>query len=307
MKTAALFPGQGAQYSGMGKWLYDSFSIAKELFEEASECLKFDVAKLCFQGSKEELSQTELTQPIVLTVGMAAFKVMQKEKGVSFSYGAGHSLGEYTALTAAGSLKFSDAVNLVHLRGRYMQEAVAQERGAMIVVNGLDIGEVEEVCKDLWKEQIVVEISNYNSPYQIVIAGEKNAIIKARERLEKKKATIVPLKVSAPFHCSLMKPAADKMKQALEQISFLPLEFPVISNVTGCPYFSEQHIKESLFVQMVRTVEWRKSMQFLYLNGVKTIVDFGPGQVVKNLMNRNYTGVQAFSIEEDWAKLSRIC
>lgn len=307
MKVAALFPGQGAQYVGMGRWLYDTFPLAKNVFEEASEFLKMDIAELCFNGTQDELSRTEITQPLVLTAGVAAAEVIKSETGIKFAYGVGHSLGEYTALTAAGSLRLQDAVVLVHLRGKYMQEAVAEGNGGMSVINGLDEGEVEAVCMELRREGKQIEISNYNSPYQIVISGERKAVEDAGRIFAEKKATVIPLKVSAPFHCSLMEPAANKMEQALKKVEFQQLKFPVIANVTGVPYFNQQHIKESLVAQMTKAVEWRKSMQFLYLNGVDVAIDMGPGNVVKNLLTRNYAGIRSLSLEKQWLELGELC
>ena len=303
MKIAALFPGQGAQYVGMGKQLYETYSVVKDVFHEASDCLGMNVQDLCFNGSQELLKKTEITQPVVLTVGVAAAKVLQSEYGIDFTYGAGHSLGEYTALTAANAIKFQDAVKLVHLRGKYMQEAVAEGTGAMSVVNGLSVEEIEEVCEDLQYQQLNVEISNYNSPYQTVISGLEQAVSEAEKLLVKKQGKVIRLKVSAPFHSSLMEPAADKMKVAFDCIKIEKPKFMIVSNVTGVPYMNENHIKDSLVAQMTRAVEWRKSMEFLYLNDVDLGIDMGPQRVVKGLLTRNYAGMKALSMEDDFEEI----
>lgn len=305
MNIAVLFPGQGVQQKGMEKWLLDNFETARRVFEEASDYLNMDIRRICSEGG-ENLNKTEITQPVVLTASVAAARAVSEELGLQFCYGAGHSLGEYSALTVAGGLEFKDALQLVSIRGKLMQEAVTSEPGAMSVINGCDYGTVEGILKEMQYKQLQVEISNYNSPYQIVISGLEKDVAQIEERLREFDVKIIRLKVSAPFHCSIMRPAAEKMNEVLRNINLQPLKFPVISNVTGVPYHNMAHIKECLVAQMTRCVEWRKSMQFLYTSGVDMVIDAGPGEVVRNLMTRNCTNLPAFSLEKDWDKLLHI-
>lgn len=298
-KVAFLYPGQGSQYIGMGKWLYDNYIEAREVFEQASDALKFDLCELCFRGSKEELSKTQNTQPAVLAVGIAATKVLQKEFPIEPAFLAGHSLGEYTALTVAGALDFEDAIKLVRLRGKLMQEAVNGETGVMSAINGVESELVQAVCKEISGDTSVVEVSNYNSNEQIVIAGHREAVERVEEKLGRYGARVIRLKVSAPFHCSLMKPAADKMEEALSQIHYKKLNYPVISNVTAVPYVNETNMKKLLLAQMTRAVEWSKTMHFIYSNNIDLVIDLGPGEVVKNLWKRNYSNIKSFSFEKN--------
>lgn len=302
MNIATLFPGQGAQYEGMGKWLCDNFELARRTFEQASDCIGMDVSQICLTGG-ENLIQTSITQPAVLTVSVAAAKIVMEELGYSFRYGAGHSLGEYSALTVAGGLEFSDALKLVRLRGQYMQEAIGDRKGAMCVVHGYDREKLKEIMYDMKEDDMKVEISNYNSPYQIVVSGLQEDIEKFTKKMELLHISTIRLKVTTPFHCSLMKPAKEKMAEALKDITIHPLKFPVLSNVTGVPYYNINHIRECLEEQITRPVEWRKCMQFLYAGEIDAVMDMGPGEVLKNLMRRNFSGIQSLSVERDWDTL----
>lgn len=298
-KTALLFPGQGVQYVGMGKQIYESFSKAKGVFEEASDCCGFDVAKLCFEGNQEILGQTENTQPLVLTVGYAAARIVVEELGYKPIMAAGHSLGEFTALTSAGGIKFRDAVKLVKIRGRLMQEAVSAGTGAMSAVVGLEPYMVKQICEKITKEGFIVEVSNYNSPTQTVISGHQEAVAAAEESFLKLHAKTIRLSVSAPFHCSLMRPAVSRLEKELSKIQFYPLEFPVVSNVTGAPYRDEQKIKEMLVLQLTHPVEWTKTIRFMYLNGISDFIDVGPGDTAKNLAKANIHGIKTVSFDKE--------
>lgn len=299
METSAmLFPGQGAQYVGMGKWLYESYSKVKEIYIEASDYLQYDVIKLCFEGSKEKLDRTEYTQPALLVTEFATAKILIDELGYIPQFLAGHSLGEYAALALAGGITFREAILLVQLRGKLMQESVVNGMGAMSAIIGLEPYTVNTICEDMNNSDYIVEISNYNSPVQTVISGHKRAVDEAGKLCEALNARVVPLSVSAPFHCKLMKSAAEQFKDALNNIKFYPLEYPVISNVTGIPYVNEKMIKELLVAQMVRPVEWSKSMKFLQLCGVKTFIDIGPTDTLKNFTFANCPNNETLSLDQ---------
>ena len=249
---ALLFPGQGVQYLGMGKQLYDSYPIVQHIFEEASDSCGIDLKQLCFGKKNEELNLTENTQPAVLTVGYAASKVLESEYDFIPICGAGHSLGEITALTTAGAIPFASAVKLVKVRGRLMQEAVAKEIGAMSAIIGLNPSLVKQTCEELTRDGAVVEVSNYNTNTQTVISGHKEAVEMAEQRFLQLHAKVVRLKVSAPFHCSLMQSAAIQLEKELDQIAFQKLRYPVLSNVTGSFYINEEKIKDLLVLQMTK-------------------------------------------------------
>ncbi len=304
-KTAFLFPGQGAQYVGMGKKLCDIYTSAARTFEEADDALEFKLSKLCFEGSIEELTKTENTQPALLTASIAAFRVFMEENEIEPSCMAGHSLGEISALVCAGSMDFSDAVKIVRERGRFMQEAVPQGIGAMAAVSGIDRELIEKECSTYAGSNEVVVVSNYNSPDQIVISGHTSAVNAAGERLRKLGANIIPLKVSAPFHSPLMQPAADRLRAELYKYTYKELKYPVLSNVTAQPYTGHTSIIENLAAQIVSPVRWTESVMFLKQNGICTAVELGPKNVLKNLMKKNAPDMKTYSfdMEEDAALL----
>ena len=300
-KTAFVFPGQGSQYVGMGKVVYEKSQAAREVFEETNEILGFDLAKMCFEGNINELTRTENTQPALLTVSTAMLKVFTLETGIEPAYCAGHSLGEITALTCAGAIRFADAVRIVRKRGLYMQEAVPQGQGAMSAVTGIGIPIVEEECKKFNSEENTVVVSNYNSPDQIVVSGHAGAIKSLGERLIKLGASVIPLKVSAPFHSPLMKSAAENLRRELDNYEFNDLKYSVISNVNALPYPGRESISENLSLQVVKPVRWVQSMEYLALQGVNTVVEIGPKEVLKKLVKKNTPGILAFSydVKED--------
>ncbi len=295
-KLAFLFPGQGAQYIGMGSKLCDNFSIAGQAFDEANEALGFDLKKLCFQGSLDELTKTENTQPAILTASVAAFRVYMQEVGIKPDYTAGHSLGELSALCCAGSIDFKDAVRLVRQRGSLMQEAVPEGMGSMAAVSGVDKEIIEKECSRVSKDGNIVVVSNYNSLEQIVISGHVKAVNDAGEQLKSLGARVVYLKVSAPFHCPLMQPAADKFREELEKYNFSEMEWPVISNVTAKPYPGKDHIIDYLSQQITNPVKWQSTIEYLQKSGIDKAVEMGPKAVLKNLMRSNAT-VTVFSSE----------
>ncbi|MCX7922783.1 MAG: ACP S-malonyltransferase [Clostridia bacterium] len=298
-KIAFVFPGQGAQYVGMGKGIYDKFSVAKKVFEEASDSIGIDLRKLCFEESIEELTKTENTQPAILTASVAAFRVYMEEVGKAPEYLAGHSLGELSALTCSNAIKLADAVKIVRQRGRFMQEAVGLGIGAMAAVSGVDRQTIEEQCNKISRSDYTVVISNYNSPDQIVISGHKNAVDSAAEVLKGMGGRVIPLKVSAPFHSPLMQLAADRLEEELKNYTYSQLVYPVISNVTAIPYTGHDRIIENLSQQIVQPVRWQDSMAYLVRQGVELAVELGPQTVLKNLMKKNAPGIITYSYDRE--------
>jgi len=298
-KIAFLFPGQGSQSVGMGKLLYENFASARKVFEEAGDALGFDLKKLCFEGSIEELTKTENAQPAILTSSIAALRVYMEEIGLEPVACMGHSLGEFTALVCAGGMEFRDAVRIVNIRGQLMQKAVPIGVGAMAAITKIDRSIIEEECKKLSTDGKVVVISNYNSPGQYVVSGHTDVVTAAVEKLKEMGARAVPLNVSAPFHCPLMKPAADKLKEELEKYNYSPLKYPVISNVTALPYEGHQKIVKNLSTQMVEAVRWQESMEYLKKCGIDIGVELGPQTVLKNLTKKNAPEIKAFSYDKE--------
>jgi [acyl-carrier-protein] S-malonyltransferase len=296
-KTAFTFPGQGSQYVGMGKELFENFSVAREIFEEADDTLHFSVTDLCFKGPEEALRLTENTQPAVLTTSVAALKVLQAEKGVAPQFAAGHSLGEYSALVASEALSFSHAVKIVRLRGKFMQEAVPVGEGAMAAVLGMEREQVEKLCEEVSSGEVLTP-ANFNSPGQIVIAGHSKAIERAIERIkqEGKKAILLP--VSAPFHSPLMKPAAERLEKALEEISVNDLKIPVVTNVEAEANTSKDRVKGLLVAQVSSPVRWEESMRKMIEKGVEQILEVGPGKVLSGLMKRIDSRVETKNVED---------
>lgn len=303
-KIAFLFPGQGSQAVGMGKSLADSFDCAKRVFEEADEALGFALSRLCFEGPEEDLRLTENTQPAILTVSVAAWSVL-REKGRTADYVAGHSLGEYSALVAAGGLKFTDAVRLVRKRGRYMQEAVPAGVGAMAALLLLPEGKLEGVLKEAAQGEVVTA-ANFNSSAQIVIAGHAGAVGRAVDLAKAagaRKAVLLP--VSAPFHCSLMKPAQERLKVDLDTTEFRDLEIPLINNWQAKEIRTAAEARNGLYEQAPNPVLWQESMRYLASQGVDQAIETGPGAVLTGLLRGiepKITG-QKLGTTEDWRKI----
>lgn len=296
--TAFLFPGQGSQSVGMGKDLADHFPVARAVFEEADQALGFSISKLCFDGPEEELRKTFNTQPAILTVSVAALRVIQ-EAGLVCDITAGHSLGEYSALVAAGVLEFADAVRLVNKRGQFMQEAVPLGEGAMAAVLGMDREKVVEICAEVEKEAGAVQAVNFNCPGQIVIAGKTAAVEKAAAALKAagaKRAIMLP--VSAPFHSTLLQPAAEKLAVELDKVAFHEPKLPVVANVTGKISSTSREIKQLLVTQAANPVLWEDCVATIAASGVVSSVEIGPGKVLTGFTKKIAPNIATLNVED---------
>ena len=285
-KIAFVFPGQGSQYVGMGKDLVAKFSYTKKFFDEADQVLGFELSKLCFEGPEDELKKTENTQPAILTVSAICLEALRSFGNITAEAVAGHSLGEYTALYAAGSLSFKDAVKLVNLRGKFMQTAVPLGEGTMAAILGLDHNIVKDICIKA-SSKGVVEAANINSPGQIVISGKAAGVAEASRLCKEAGAKrIIELQVSAPFHSSLMKPAADRLAEELNKITIKDASIPVVSNVTADHVTNAGTIKELLIRQMTSPVLWEDSVSKMTNDGFDTFIEIGPGKVLTGLIKK---------------------
>jgi [acyl-carrier-protein] S-malonyltransferase len=297
-KVVFVFPGQGSQYPGMGRELAEKYPVARAIFDEADKALGFSLSRICFEGSEEELKQTEITQPAILTVSVAACWVLA-EKRVSADYLAGHSLGEYSALVAAGSLQFADAIRLVRKRGKYMQEAVPAGHGAMAAILGLSISSVQNACKRAAEGEVCAP-ANLNSPDQVVISGNAGAVKRAVElasQMGAKRAVMLP--VSAPFHSSLMMPAEEKLAKDLDAIKISDPHVPVVTNVDADTIRKAAEARSALIRQVSMAVRWEESMRLLIDEGVNTFVEVGPGRVLTGLMRQIERSVASLNVEDE--------
>jgi [acyl-carrier-protein] S-malonyltransferase len=295
--TAFIFPGQGSQYVGMGKEFFENFREARDVFQEADDVLHLPISSLCFQGPEEALKLTENTQPAVLTTSIAALRVLQAEKGVVPHLAAGHSLGEYSALVVSGALAFADAVQIVRLRGRFMQEAVPVGEGAMAAILGMERGQVEKLCEEAAQGEVLTP-ANFNCPGQIVIAGHAKAVERAMERVKQEGKKAIPLPVSAPFHSPLMKPAGERLEKVLEGIPIQDLKIPVVTNVEADINQSKERVKELLVSQVWSPVRWEESMQKIAGDGIEQTLEIGPGKVLSGLMKRINSKIETKNIED---------
>ncbi len=296
-QLAFLFPGQASQYPGMGRDLAEKFAEARRVFEEADATLGFSLSKICFEGTEDELKLTENTQPAILTVSVAAQRVLEA-KGVLPDCVAGHSLGEYSALVAAGGIEFADAVKLVRKRGRYMQEAVPPGQGAMAAILGLAPAEVAEITKKAAHGEIVTA-ANLNSPEQTVISGSAAAVRRAVEVASQegaKRAVILP--VSAPFHCQMMLPAQTRLEEDLRATTFHKLRFPLYTNVDAEPIIEAEEARDALMRQVCLPVRWLDSVHEMIESGVHMFVEVGPGKVLGGLLRQIDRAVRCVSVED---------
>lgn len=297
---AFVFPGQGSQKVGMLVDFAGKNAVFNEVFTEASELLGYDLWSLIQQGPQEKLNMTEVTQPALLVSSIALWRLWQEKNGPAPAYVAGHSLGEWSALVCAGVVDFADAVNLVRLRGKYMQEAVPVGVGAMAAIIGLEDEEVEEACREASANGEVVAAVNYNSPGQLVIAGEKNAVEKAIVFCNEAKAKrAMPLPVSAPFHTSLMKPAAEKLANEIEKVQFRAPKIAVVHNVDAATENDPDKIKKIMIQQIYSAVRWVDCVKTLASSGVTSTVECGPGKVLSGLIRRIDNGIKLFATESE--------
>ena len=300
-----VFPGQGSQSVGMGKDFCEQFPAARKIFAEADEALGFSLSQLCFSGPEADLKLTENTQPAILTASIAALCVLESETSLHPAWVAGHSLGEYSALVAAGALDFSDAVKIVRQRGRLMQQAVATGSGAMAVVLGLEMEQVRSLCADAGQGE-VVSPANFNGGGQIVIAGAKNAVARAMALAKERGAKrVLDLPVSAPFHCQLMQPAADALANLLDKIKIRPFTIGVVTNVEANVNLSADRVKPLLIEQAVKPVRWEESVKKLSQLGCRRALEIGPGKVLKGLIKRITPTIEAdnFETPDDLARI----
>jgi len=296
-RIACVFPGQGSQYSGMGRRMAEAYALAQDVFERADAALGFPLSRLCFEGDEEELKRTENTQPAILTTSVACYRVLE-HAGVRPDFVAGHSLGEYTALVAAGALAFEDAVRLVRRRGQYMQEAVPLGQGAMAAILGVSADVVEHLCREAAEGQVCAP-ANFNSPQQIVIAGHKEAVERAMALARERGARrVVLLPVSAPFHCALMRPAEERLAEDLARVSFADLTIPLVNNVDAAIVTLGEAAREGLRRQVSRPVRWEESVRRLLAEGVTTFIEVGPGRVLSGLIRQIDRSARTLAVED---------
>jgi [acyl-carrier-protein] S-malonyltransferase len=298
MGIAFIFPGQGSQHAGMGKELAEAFPAAREVFEEADTALGFAISELCFNGPAEALQLTENTQPAILTTSIAVLRVMEAEGFGEPDFVAGHSLGEYSALVAAGALSLGDAVRIVRARGRYMQEAVPVGDGAMAAILGAEMDTIKAACAEASAGE-VCSAANINSPGQVVIAGHAAAVDRAITLLRERGAKrAVKLNVSAPFHSALMQPAQERLAIDLAKVPFRNLSIPVVTNVDARPINTGEDARDALVRQVTAPVRWLESVEFLIRQGVQTFIEVGPGKVLSGLVRQIDRNVRCINVED---------
>ena len=297
--NALIFPGQGSQIVGMGKEFFNNFSFVKKIFQEADDKLKTNISKIILDGPADKLQLTENTQPAILVVSYSIFETIKNEFNFginNFKYFAGHSLGEYSALVCSNALEFHDALFLLHQRGKAMQSAVPVGRGSMLAVLGSKIENIENEIKNLKLDNDVCEIANDNADGQVIVSGDKKSVDLLKSNLQQKKIKSIPLKVSAPFHCSLMRPAAEKMKDKILSTKFNEPALEIVCNVTAKPEKNAETIKKLLIEQIYSSVKWRESMIHVNESGVSNFIEIGPGKVLSGMIKRTIKDSNCFSI-----------
>ena len=298
MSTALLFPGQGSQRVGMGRDLVREFEPARRVFEEADEALGASISRLCFEGPEDDLVRTENTQPAILTCSIAVLRVLETEHGLGFAVAAGHSLGEWSALVAAGAIGLADAVRLVRLRGQAMQAAVPEGQGGMAAIMGMTPADVEALCRDVAEGEVLTP-ANFNGANQIVVSGHATAVARAVAAAKGRGATRAQLlKVSAPFHSPLMQPAADRLAAALAEVTIAPLGAPVVANVDARPNQDAGRVAELLIAQVTAPVRWEESVARLATDGVTRAIEVGAGSVLRGLVKRITPQIAVTSVGE---------
>ena len=295
-RIVCVFPGQGSQAVGMGKDLWEADEAVKALYQEANEVLGYDLQRLCFDGPEDALRLTQNAQPAILVHSIAAWTLVARH-GVQPALLAGHSLGEYSALVASGVLRFADAVRLVHQRGRFMQEAVPPGAGSMAALLGVARQDVEALCAEL-QEDGVLQPANYNDPGQIVIAGETARVHAAIDAVKARRlGKPILLKVSAPFHCSMLQPAAERLTHAFAQVTFHPFTIPVLSNVTAAPHPAPEAVQDLLVQQVCAPVRWEDAMQYAVSHGCEALLEVGPGKALAGMMKRIAPQVEVLALD----------
>ena len=297
--SSLLFPGQGSQVVGMGSEFYNNFDLVKTIFAQADDKLNFPISKIILEGPADLLQLTKNTQPAILTVSYSIFKVLKEEfdfdtKLIKFL--AGHSLGEYSALVSSESLNFEDALFLLNERGKAMQEAVPIGEGSMIAVLGLKIDEIYDLLKNREEKKDICEVANDNADGQVIISGKKTSVDELQKFLKDKKIKCIPLKVSAPFHCSLMRPAAESMSSKINSVNFKSPSFKIVNNVTANIEIDPDKIKKLLIEQIFSTVKWRESLIKMSKSGENTFIEIGPGKALTGMVKRTVKGANCFSI-----------
>jgi len=297
--SSILFPGQGSQLVGMGSEFYKNFDLVKKIFKEADEKLDFKISTMILEGPSDHLQLTKNTQPAILIVSYSIFRVLKEEFEFDYNsikYFAGHSLGEYSALVCSEALDFNDALFLLHERGKAMQESVPVGKGSMIAILGLKFDEINQLLNKQKKIKGICEIANDNADGQVIVSGDKEKIDQLQIYLKENKIKFIPLKVSAPFHCSLMKPAAEIMKNKINNIKFKNPSFEIINNVTAKGEKDPNTIKKLLIDQIFSTVRWRESLIFMANSGVNNFIEIGPGKALTGMVKRTINNANSFSI-----------
>ena len=305
---AVIFPGQGSQYSGMGRFLYDNYQTARETFKLADDTLNFSLSDLCFNGNIKDITKTYNTQPALLTISYIMYQIYIKKRDLRPSLLLGHSLGELTALVCSNAIKFTDGIKIARDRGLYMQECGDKSEGSMLAVLSDDFKLIKKFCSEISSEKLILEIANYNSNNQIVLSGNIRALDMIKEKLKKENIKCIRLNVSAAFHSPIMESASSKLRKNLSQYKFSQMSIPVISNISGKPYLSQDDVIKNLSLQVTKPVQWVKSISNALKLGANLFVEVGPKSVLKNLNKNICESIETLSldIEADLSKFNDV-